>query len=73
MMDFSMYFNTLDVWGLIIYETICIFAKLYEKAILCIKLRYATLNFPLFLTSVVLFFYLHFSLLLFYFYLHFSR
>ena len=31
MIDFSMYFNTLDVWGLIIYETICIFAKLYMR------------------------------------------
>lgn len=31
MMDFTMYFNTIDVWGLIIYETICTFEKLYMR------------------------------------------
>lgn len=46
----------LIIWELIICETISAFlqSSIYEKVIICIRLKYATMNFPFILTPFVL-------------------
>ena len=52
----SLSLNTAGIWELIICETISAFlqSSIYEKVIICIRLKYATMNFPFILTPFVL-------------------